>query len=420
MTKKIFLLIIGFLICTTIPVSAKKCIVVSGTGNNLGDEIKCGTENFYILKKYNNSYDVFSKYNLYIGENVDQIDYPENYTGDIDTYLLNNYTKPFDYYNIIEINGVQYIRLFTYINEDDPKFGIQNSLALGAHGGSYGKPDFPQYGLSRVFGQYNFLDDEDIKNNVYNDYYVNATNVNFSDDFNFYLDYLNNNGFAANELNILKVSDIKKYFNVDLPLKEWGDNLNIINKGFNDSLIYGNLNDYIDNKYNWLWSTTYWTSTSQSNSFNNMFFIDTLGNLCNEDYCTSLISAGVRPIINFNSDILYRINVIDDGNGSVDYKIINGKIQLKYIPNINYEIDTIKAYDSNNNVLKIENDMIDLLEDDITINVSFRKKSIIEKLTNPETGSSYINLVFITCFVVLLSYFIVLVLYSKHSKKINS
>ena len=69
MKKYLFLLlpVMAILLMPT-GVSAKsKCEVVSGTGKNIGDEIACGSEHFYVVDSGANETKMLSKYNLYYG-----------------------------------------------------------------------------------------------------------------------------------------------------------------------------------------------------------------------------------------------------------------------------------------------------------------------------------------------------------------
>lgn len=50
----------------------EKCVVVSGTGSNIGDEIKCGKEEFYVVENDGVNVKMMSKYNLLIGENYEK------------------------------------------------------------------------------------------------------------------------------------------------------------------------------------------------------------------------------------------------------------------------------------------------------------------------------------------------------------
>ena len=64
--KKLLTFLIAFLIFT-VSVSASQCTVESGTGKDIGDEIACGSEHFYVIDNSNDQIKMLSKYNLYIG-----------------------------------------------------------------------------------------------------------------------------------------------------------------------------------------------------------------------------------------------------------------------------------------------------------------------------------------------------------------
>lgn len=46
------------------------CTVVSGDGTNIGDEIECANENFYVINNNNGVISMLSKYNLNVGDNI--------------------------------------------------------------------------------------------------------------------------------------------------------------------------------------------------------------------------------------------------------------------------------------------------------------------------------------------------------------
>lgn len=66
--RYLFLLFILILMGTR-TVNAAPCRVVGGSGRNKGDEISCGTENFYIIKVDSDEMILFAKYNLKVGKN---------------------------------------------------------------------------------------------------------------------------------------------------------------------------------------------------------------------------------------------------------------------------------------------------------------------------------------------------------------
>ena len=71
--KKI-LFVILMMMCIPFYVSAKEyCKVVSGNGKDIGSEIACGTEHFYIIDSNEDEIKMLAKYNLY-KENIEKED----------------------------------------------------------------------------------------------------------------------------------------------------------------------------------------------------------------------------------------------------------------------------------------------------------------------------------------------------------
>ena len=67
---------VGLFILLLFPcmVNAKEyCKVVSGDGKSVGTELKCGTEHFYIVENENNTIRMLAKYNLLVGDKIDNI-----------------------------------------------------------------------------------------------------------------------------------------------------------------------------------------------------------------------------------------------------------------------------------------------------------------------------------------------------------
>lgn len=58
--------------------NAAKCNVIKGTGENIGDEIACGTERFYVLENNGEIIKMLSKYNLFAGYIQDKVTISEN------------------------------------------------------------------------------------------------------------------------------------------------------------------------------------------------------------------------------------------------------------------------------------------------------------------------------------------------------
>ena len=71
--KKIqfLLLIVICMICLPTSIFAKEyCKVISGNGKELGDEIACGSEHFYVIDSNQNEIKLLAKYNLFTGESI--------------------------------------------------------------------------------------------------------------------------------------------------------------------------------------------------------------------------------------------------------------------------------------------------------------------------------------------------------------
>lgn len=68
------------------------CTVVSGTGSDIGDEIKCGEEEFYVLENDGVNVKMMGKYNLLVGSNYEKFLLDEPYVAasysEIEDYLL--------------------------------------------------------------------------------------------------------------------------------------------------------------------------------------------------------------------------------------------------------------------------------------------------------------------------------------------
>lgn len=66
---KYLLLLFIIILIGIITVDAAPCQVVRGDGKNKGDEISCGTENFYVIQMDQDEITLFAKYNLKVGRN---------------------------------------------------------------------------------------------------------------------------------------------------------------------------------------------------------------------------------------------------------------------------------------------------------------------------------------------------------------
>ncbi|MCI8346457.1 MAG: hypothetical protein HFJ12_00725 [Bacilli bacterium] len=69
MKKYKCLLLLFIMMIGVISVNAAPCKVVKGSGEKIGDEISCGTENFYVIKVNQEKMVLLAKYNLKVGKN---------------------------------------------------------------------------------------------------------------------------------------------------------------------------------------------------------------------------------------------------------------------------------------------------------------------------------------------------------------
>ena len=70
MKKKIIILLAIFTLLTPMTTHAEKCLITKGDGTQVGDEIKCGTEEFYVISRKDNVVKMLAKYNLMIGDEI--------------------------------------------------------------------------------------------------------------------------------------------------------------------------------------------------------------------------------------------------------------------------------------------------------------------------------------------------------------
>ena len=416
-----------------------KCNIVSGDGQNIGSEIECAGEHFYVIDNKKDSLKVLAKYNLDIGSVFNKITISsERYNEIIELCSGSSYCDAM--FNEKEFNG--YHKFYDKYENDDGTYtyvvyyNIENSFikqsskAIGAHGDEKGNPEFPEYGIiSEIPVTFNIVDGN-IYNEVYIDYMLDDT-VYYSDYpyveyfYNDYIDYLNNQGIMIDNLDILSVKDIDnlvyKISGNRLPLNEWADDdWKEISGSLRDDREYyilGSVKDYLPSGYEWLYSTTYWTKTAYVDDSWYFYFMDSLGNLCNMDGCNIAVGAGIRPVAEISkASINYNLIAESEEGGSLE-KVNEVKagdtIVLKPMAKAGYKLKGFTITTDSGKTIEVkEKDIIKNDDGTITINpdvfVMPLENVIITArwgFTNPKTGVfDYISFILVGLLISFIGY----------------
>ncbi len=269
-------------------VNAKEaCSIVSGNGRDIGSEIACGTEHFYVIGKDGNNLKMLSKYNLYVGSNFNKIKLDINniyirhecrngscyystkyfFEGEeIDNYylwedrILEKYGLD-DIYDIWNFNGqfptdqksaiydtvygenytidgktysntTYKLYPYTSITENVSGFAMQNKLALGVTG-EKGNANYPINAVLTLFPHAGGLSSYIDMNNL--DNFENGyTNFKFRDDtdvsyfLSAYYENLLDMGFEISNVDMINMKELRDLVssvtNKNLPLSDWYNN----------------------------------------------------------------------------------------------------------------------------------------------------------------------------------------------------
>ncbi len=349
--KKTILFIIMLILIIPVSVNAgqrnsNKCKAITGDGTQIGDEIVCGDEHFYVIEYDGANVRMLSKYNLLSGINAYVLTFNHEEVSNLSTYEeyatfcdnkyqeLNLNEKYFNEENKTNLSytppyrtgedGSLMCYYFFNNNVDEIK---QDKNALGAHGGSLGKPEPDQIGVLHAPGNTIISDFSDI----YGGHFVDGTVYNyFSTDIYAYEDYLDEKDYIIENIELLSATDlnniIKKLTDEDIPFEDWYDNKIVI--GTNDFYdlkftVFGKISELLPEGYEWLYSTTYWLQSAeaipyQTYSEYHSLFIDTLGYLCSSSECLFPLGAGIRPVVTISKTNIETYNV-----KSKDFEYIN-------------------------------------------------------------------------------------------------
>ena len=238
-------------------------------------------------------------------------------------------------------------------------------------------------------------------------------------------------GYDIKKIALLPLSKLdelaKKISNQSLPLKEWGDNLQIIqgeytHRGnqYGTEIHFGDLKQYITKDYSWLYSTTYWNSSTYLLSETiqafvpNRYYVFTAeqGKLCGAGFAAcapeTALGCGIRPVVTIsNNNLKYLIKTITDENGTievVDSALGNDTVQFKVTAKSGYKLNRImiktdsgetielkegEIQNNSDGTISIDKNNFIMPFENITIEAKWEPNNIIdlpEIITNPKTG----------------------------------
>jgi len=311
----------------------------------------CDFDAVYLVKsKYNNydyvslftdiEYDTFDELENYLKENTEYSKYLD------DGYeIVYVYTTDGLYYSNYNPSGEIGILLKKYKLKYDDRVS-QSEEAIGSHGESKEDPDWPARGVYFITSS-DYHDDYDYykydnTRTYYNEGYADFTLVSDSNALKYlkiYKNNLNEDGYNVADIDLITVAElstlIKNITESELPLEDYYNEF--YNAYKNGELEYvGNFDFYnyvldsikdkisteLQDKYSWIWGTTYWTRTLGKASVYEgepfLYYVDTLGELCAAgEGCNQPVPAGLRPVLTMS------INDIDSLSNDIEEEIEN-------------------------------------------------------------------------------------------------
>ena len=450
MIKKIVKISILCVFLLPFVVGAKEhCKVVSGNGKDIGSEIACGSEHFYVIDSNKDEIKMFAKYNLNVGKTIykEKIEKEPGDTRTDNEYCQdlatskNGEVKSDGFYNapgycFYVTNTIDYID-----SEKTPI--VQSEAAKSAHWDEDLNYLYPQVGDVYIYPgtssdgvKHYQLHENPVQENT-NFYDYDMTYGGPYSILQIYKNELEISNYTITEINMLSVSELDRIINKisqkSLPLKEWGDNLEIVQGQYeNNGIIYGteihfgDLKPYIPNDYKWLYSTTYWNSTAYklpSNPSiavpkNYYVFTAEQGKLCGAGFALcapeTAIGCGVRPVITIPNELQYLIKTKTDGNGSIeviDSSLGGEEIKFKITTNTGYKLDKLiittdsgeKVEFDDGEIIKNADGTISIDKNKFTMpfdNVTIEAKWVLD-IINPKTGSACMVIILVIVSLVL-------------------
>lgn len=328
MKKKILMIILCIMFIPFFVNAKDNCTVVSGTGENIGDEIKCGTESFYIVSKTDDTVSMLAKYNLFVGDKIDYFDLDETQTFDdfFDAQDLcyseaeqRGYNAYYTYPMAVDPNSyptfdVKGCRVYEEIEYDKV---VQDERAVGTTLVN-GKSVLPLYGIVYMSPEWEeakadkeFSFEYDSKGNL------KLSTTPFEKYINGYKDELKRQNIDVQDVSFITISrTIELLENVSGKKVE-------IEFDYPEGGLYGydqdkyeyfynfmDIKEYTGEKHKWIYNTTYWLGsgfigddTTPNEEMHNDYYISNEGMLCaigrqgECQYFNYPIGNGIRPLV---------------------------------------------------------------------------------------------------------------------------
>lgn len=369
-------------------VSAKEyCTIVSGNGNNIGDEIKCGTESFYIVSSDKDKISLLAKYNLFIGDKIDYLPFEEvvEIAADIDVieegsyycyeYAIEKGYDPYYAYPIVESTPenlttlrIPGCRIYEHLEYENIR---QDERAIGTKLDGSGKSILPLYGITYMNPEYRqdgFDTEYDENGNM-----ILQENSSFKNYLDGYKKELENQGFEVKDVSFFTLEKtlnlLETISGESITLKLESLNNYDFEDNDHDKVMEDTFFMHFEEKYylsmmdikkyvgdhSWIHSSTYWLGSGfysydkpeQLNPFEFQdYYISNEGMLCaigrggTCDYLQYPVGNGLRPLVTIPKNSLkYNIRTKTDGNGTIE--VINSAYAEE---KISFKITSSKGY----------------------------------------------------------------------------
>ena len=348
--KKLLFTIVSLFICIGI-VQAENCEIISGDGKHIGDEIKCGTESFYVIDYNETQTSLLSKYNLFVGDKIDYIEaeqhqmepatiiYDELFEWGksyCDTFVASKGYNAYYTYPMITTEAPISLLGCRIYEKIDYEHVVQDERAIGTKLIN-GKSQLPIYGITYMVPEwgYDAIHDNIIKENVYD---ANGNLVLENSPLKKYIDgykqELERQGIIVESVDFNTLDGIKgvikkisgREIELEFVQVGWPD---AESTNPDDFTIKMDIKEYVTDSYNWLYSTTYWIGsgfnngpgdkTNESYAEYNDYYISNEGFLCALGrgmcgYFAYPIGNGIRPTVVIENKYISPVALDGDNN----------------------------------------------------------------------------------------------------------